>query len=167
MYYTEGIQNQNNKDFYTITTGKFQRNYKNGIVNGEIEDKKFYDDIESTILQTLESIGFSKKSVGTYNLVMVIESLFYIREMLQQLGVLGDIPYEYISGDEYLDLDNPSCKMFLSVSFASAYSGKEFLNTIQEAKAKANLETLSNNEIVYSIVADLARNAEEVFTSQR
>ena len=156
-----------NGEEYSISTNKFIASYENGITIGESEDKKTYSEIETTILKNLLNIGFDKKYVGTYNLTIVISSLFYIREMLKPLGVLGEIPYEYIKGDEYLDLDNPNCRLFSSVSFATAFSGKEFLKTIQDAKDVANLGSLSNNEIVYSIVADLAKNADDVFTNQR
>lgn len=164
MFYVEEIESEND---YSIVSGKFKRNFQVAIENGQIEDKKFYSDIEGTILKTLESIGFDKNLVGTYNLAMVISSLFYVREMLQPVGVLGDIPYQYINGDEFLDLDNPNCQMLSSVSFSSAFPGEEFLQTIEEAKKAANLESLSNNEIVYSIVQDLSNHVDEVFTNKR
>ena len=139
----------------------------NAIDQGKIEDKKSYENIELTVLEVLDKMGFSKNNLGTYNLTMIVSSLFYIRELLETHGFFDDVPFDYVDGNEYFDLDNPNCLLYRSITFTSLFSNNELIKTINEAKKEANLETMSNNELVYSLVKDMYINADETFGKTR
>ena len=92
----------------TIGEELFVETFGNAIDQGKIEDKKSYENIELTVLEILDKMGFSRNNLGTYNLTMIVSSLFYVREVLDVQGFFDDVPFDYIDGSEYFDLDNPN-----------------------------------------------------------